>query len=72
MDETLQLVAVIAIVAVAGAYTVRSFLRQFHRAEDEAPGCAACPAAELDRRGGAHRGAAPPNAAESRSPLDDG
>ena len=32
----------------AASYTVRAFLRQFQRADDEAGGCAACPAARHD------------------------
>jgi hypothetical protein len=44
----LQLVAVIVLVVLAALYSVRRFLRQFVRPDDEAPACAGCPAAKPD------------------------
>ena len=46
-----QLIVVLVLVAIAGAYTVRVFILQFRRPDDEEAGCAGCPVAEqsLDR-----------------------
>ena len=38
----LQEIIVLVIVLVAGFFTVRKFIRQFTRDENEAPGCAKC------------------------------
>ena len=42
MGQTVQLVVVLAIVAVAAAYVVRRLWAQLTRSEDEAGGCSGC------------------------------
>lgn len=44
----LQFLTVLGIVILAALYAGWRFLRQFHRADDEAAACANCPAAQPD------------------------
>ena len=62
-----QTAIVLGLVAVAAAYTVRSFLAQFRRADDEVAGCSACPAARatLPQGEGAGPQAPAPEASKS-------
>ncbi len=48
MNMDPQFLAVLGIVILAAVYAGWRFLRQFFRADDEAAGCAKCPAARPD------------------------